>query len=198
MRYNEFFGEQTDLDSLLSIGQKTGNQMASSRVLRYQLYVPKKTSVSENIKPDAALWTSTADYRGINPKTGNKQYTSAWAEWCSYEMPEWLSPKGTLYKILPGTKVLNLGSDQTARRVAEILGHQFSGSKYTILQDYPWDKLAQYFDGIRYPARGARRSGYSYRSNNILMSMWDVESTAWFNTSRLEKIDTVDVTVRGW
>jgi hypothetical protein len=51
-------------------------------------------------------------------------------------------------------------------------------------------------DGIRYPARlsGTWGSG----QNNILMNMWDVESTAWFNRDHLRLIGEVNIKTRGF
>lgn len=191
MRSTEFLNDITpEIQQLIDIAEQTGNKMASSRTLSLQLHVPRKISVSEDMKPNAELWTSTAIFRG------NNSYTSEWAEWCSREMPEWLAPKGKLYKLQPGAKILNIGSDAAAKKIAKILGHTFTGGPYAILGNYPWNMLKFYFDAIRYPAR--LKTSYRSRNANILMSMWDVESTAWFNTDKLKLIGDVDINVRNW
>jgi hypothetical protein len=177
------------LEKLIQLSEIAGNKMASSKTLKYQLYVPRTLKIKEDIKPNAELWTSTAIPRGDN------NYTSQWAEWCYYNMPEWLSTRGRLYQVQPGARVLNIGSDETAKRVALILGHEFVGSKYTILH-YPWEKLSEHFDAIRYPARLKNR--FTSRMNNILMSLWDVESTAWFRTDKLKLLSEVDIKTRQW
>jgi hypothetical protein len=185
--------ESTDISSelqqLIDTSIMNGNKMASSRTLKYQLYVPRVAKVNEDIKPNAELWTSTAEFRGDN------DYTSAWAEWCYYNMPQWLAKRGKLYQVQPGARVLYIGSDAVAKKVARILGHEFAGSKYTILQ-YPWEKLSEHFDAIRYPARLKNR--FTSRMNNILMSLWDVESTAWFRTDKLKLLNEVDIKTREW
>lgn len=178
------------LQRLIELSERAGAKMSSSRILRYQLHVPRKVNIDEDWKPNAELWTSTAEFRG------NNSYTSAWAEWCYYNMPEWLAKTGVLYEIQPGARILNIGSDAAAKKIAAILGHQFTQGKYEILSSYPWNQLAQHFDAIRYPAR--LKNTYRSRSSNILMSLWDVESTAWFNTDKLKLLDYVTVKTREW
>lgn len=191
MKSEEFTDKiSPELQKLIDIATETGNKMASSRTLRYQLHVPRKIKVSEDLKPNAELWTSTADFRG------NNSYTSEWAEWCYYNMQEWLSPVGQLYQVMPGARVLNIGSDASAVKIAKILGHVFTQGKYQILTDYPWKELKLYFDAVRYPAR--LKGGYNSRNSNILMSLWDVESTAWYNTGKLKLVRDVKINTRKW
>lgn len=178
-----------ELQQLIDAATATGNKMAASKTHRYQLYMPKfdRTALGEDFKPNAKLWTSTAISQG--PKT----YTSEWADWCVQNMPRWVSPTGSLYQIQPGARVLNLGSDAAAERVAKLFGKDYSGlSRYAKLSDYPWESLGKYFDGVRYPARIKRRF------DNILMSLWDVESTAWYNTDVLKLVGEVKIQPREW
>lgn len=197
MRAEDFLSENSadditpELKNLVAQAEIAGNKMAASRTLRYQLYIPRgKQSMQENLKPSAKLWTSTAEFRGAN------NYTSAWAEWCYNNMPNWLSPTGKLYQVQPGARVLNIGSDAAAKQIAKLFNRDFPAGKYTILQSYPWEELGKLVDGIRYPAR--LRGSYNSRLDNILMSLWDVESTAWFNTNKLKFIKDVDIKTRGW
>lgn len=191
MRSRDFLTDEISLElqKLLDSAAATGTKMASSRTLRYQLHLPRAV-IKEDMKPNAELWTSTAENRGPNT------YTSAWAEWCDDNMPEWLSKKGRLYQVNNGARVLNLGSDDAARKVAALFGRSYTGGRYEILGNYPWEELGQYFDAVRYPARltGSWRS----RQSNVLMSLWDVESTAWYNTKHLTLLREVDIKVRGW
>jgi hypothetical protein len=192
---NEEVEMTSAIQNLIAQAEETGNKMAASRSLRYQLYIPRNTRyakestfVRESIKPRASIWTSTAIPMGENT------YTSQWAEWCQENMAQWLSPKGQLYQVQPGARVLNIGSDQAARKIAKLLNHELQG--YSIIDSYPWDKIGQLVDGIRYPAR--LRGSLGSRLDNILMSMWDVESTAWFNRDRLRLIGEVNVKTRGF
>lgn len=193
MKSTEFVAEPTsdispELQRLIDMATETGNKMAASKTYRYQLYVPRPThKLEEDFKPDAERWTSTAIKRGDT-------YTSEWIEWCYRNMPKWIAPKGTLYQIQPGAKILNIGSDAAALKIAKILGHTFP-SQYARLH-YPWELLKEHFDAIHYPAR--LKNTYSSRRNNILMSLWDVESTAWYNLDNLKIISQVDVEPRGW
>jgi hypothetical protein len=201
MKAQEFAFENSNMEitpaieALIAKAQDNGNKMAVSRSLKYQLYIPRGTRsvkesvfVREGIKPRASIWTSTAIPMGENT------YTSQWAEWCQENMAQWLAPTGQLYQVQSGARVLNIGSDAEARKIARILGHELQG--YSIIDDYPWEKLGQLVDGIRYPARLGGTWGSS--QSNILMSMWDVESTAWFNRDHLRLIGEVNIKTRGY
>lgn len=174
------------LQQLIDRAADAGNKMASSPTYRNQLFVPRPVNVSEDLKPDAERWTSTAIKRG-------NTYTSQWVEWCWREgkmTQQWIAPRGILYRIQPGAKILHIGSDAMAIQVAKILGHTFP-SLYARLH-YPWELLKEHFDAVHYPARLRRKF------DNILMSLWDVESTAWYNTNYLQEIGQVAVEPRKW
>jgi hypothetical protein len=200
MRSQEFTFENSNMEitpaieALIAQAQDNGNKMASNKNLKYQLYIPRNLRyvkesvfVREGVKPRASIWTSTAIPLGENT------YTSQWAEWCQENMAQWLAPKGQLYQVESGARVLNIGSDAAARKIARILGHELR--VYSIIDDYPWAKLGQLVDGIRYPARLGGTWGNG--SPGILMSMWDVESTAWFNKDKLQLIGEVNIKTQG-
>ena len=201
MRSQEFTFENSNIEitpaieALIAQAQDNGNKMASNKNLKYQLYISRNLRytkesvfVRESIKPKAVLWTSTAIV------SGEDSYTSQWAEWCSENMAQWLAPRGELYQVQSGAKVLNIGSDMAARKIAKILGHELRGNSI-IDNGYPWAKLGQLVDGIRYPARLSNT--WDSRQSNILMSMWDVESTAWFNKDKLQLIGEVNIKTQG-
>ena len=200
MRSSEFTFENSSMEitpaieALIAQAQDNGNKMATNQSLKYQLYIPRNLRyvkesvfVREGVKPRASIWTSTAIPLGENT------YTSQWAEWCQENMAQWLAPNGQLYQVESGARVLNIGSDAAARKIARILGHELRG--YSIIDDYPWAKLGQLVDGIRYPARLGGTWGNG--SPGILMSMGDVESTAWFNRDHLRLIDEVNIKTQG-
>ena len=172
MRANEF--------QLVNIGPKLVGSL--------QLYVPRPNKVDEILKPTSGfmysvVWTRTAQ------KVGNS-YTSDWVEWCKTEMPQWLSPTGKLYKVKPGTRILGMNTDKDAFRIAQHYGvnpPQKPHEWFTWAQKFPWDDVENDFDGIHHvPAS---------RMSNILMSSWDVESTAWFDTRGLEHIGDVRISI---
>lgn len=180
-----------ELQQLIDKSIAVGNKMAASKKFRYQLHIPRlNQSIGEDQKPQATLWTSTAIPNGKNV------YTSEWGEWCHYNAPKWLSKTGQLYQIQPGARILNIGSDQAAIRIAKLFGRNYSITNYERLGNYPWKELSLYFDAIRYPARLSGK--YSNRLKNFLMSLWDVESTAWYNTDKLKLVGDVTIKVRGW
>jgi hypothetical protein len=134
-----------------------------------QLYVPRPVKTNEaSLKPDAALWTSTA----IKVKNG---YTSDWVDWCYGEMPEWVSDEGTLMDVRPGARILVINTDSDAMMIARKYGVQIKDPA-ELFTKMPWQLLEKDYDAIHHNPEGMERW------NNTFMSKWDVESTAWFNT----------------
>lgn len=135
-----------------------------------QLYVPRKKSLQESLKPNAELWTSTA-------KVGSNGYTSEWVEWCKQEMPHWVTDEGTLYDVAPGARILNISTDKDVMRIAKKYGIEVKDSMELFMK-MRWEMLAKDYDAIHHTLP-------SNRYDNLFMSAWDVESTAWFNTKFL-------------
>lgn len=150
-----------------------------------QLYVPRPKQVEEIFKPGKSagktIWTSTA-------KMQDGKYTSAWVEWCKSEMPQWLHETGTLYKVKPGAKILSLNTDSDAYRIGKQYGLEpptDNIESFEWARSFPWDKVAKDFAGIHHvPTK---------RFENMLMSMWDVESTVWFDITDLENLGEVEI-----
>jgi hypothetical protein len=163
-----------------------GNKIVNGSY-KYQLHIPRvnvRQELDEDLKPDAALWTSTASPRG------RTHYTSEWRKFLSdnpYLGKYWNKKQGTLYRVLPGVKILPIFSDESAIKLASLVDVHFRRGEYRIFSDYPWEILGRWVDGIRYVPRTKRRL------YNPLTSTWDVESTAWFRTNHLERIGPVQL-----
>jgi len=146
----------------------------------------KASSPPGNNKPTvASLWTSSAI------KGADGAYTSDWARWTKSEQPDWFSDKGYLYKVKPGALILELNSEHDAERIYrafENLGRASPidrSERYSRLsRAFPWDQIAKHFDGVWHGG---------YRSDGYFMYGWDVESTAWFDTSFLILVGQVPV-----
>ena len=134
-----------------------------------QLYTPHPKNLDESMKPEAALWTSTAS-------GGNTGYTSAWVEWAKSEMPQWVGHSGFLYDVSPNARILTINSDQDAMRVAKKYGMNTTDIM-DLFMYMPWKKIAKDYDAIHHVP--------SNRGADLFMHGWDVESTAWFNTKML-------------
>lgn len=139
--------------------------------LSTQLFMPRgNVSIYESLKPDAVLWTSTA-------KQIESGWTSEWVEWCSYQMPQWMSSMGVIYDVEPGARILNINTDNDAIVVAEHYGIKINNNrliKYVdLITKMPWDLIKNDWDAIHHVPEN--------RHSNMYMSSWDVESTAWFN-----------------
>jgi len=158
-----------------------GNKLAGT----LQLYVPRPRQVQEILKPTTNVtWTSTAE------KLPDGSYTSEWVEWCKTEMPQWLAKGGALFKVKPGAKILSMNTDKDAFKIAQYYGVQPPKNPMdwiTWSRKFPWSQVAKDFDAIHH-IPGSRMS-------NILMSSWDVESTAWFNNNFLDYVAQVNIDV---
>lgn len=163
---------------------QTGNKIIGS----LQLYVPRPKNINEIFKPTSGfmysvIWTSTAQ------KLPNGSYTSEWVEWCKHEMPDWLSSEGSLYKVKPGARILSMNTDKDAFNIGKYYGVKPPKDMVNTImwaQKFPWDEIENDFDAVHHVPSGSR-------VHNILMSSWDVESTAWFNTNYLQNMGQVKV-----
>lgn len=129
-----------------------------------QLFVPKR-DLAESIKPNAELWTSSSK------KTPNG-YTSAWVEWCKDNEPSWIRPEGILFDVAPGARILVVNTDKDVIEVAKKYGIEAKDS-IELFRKMRWDVLANDYDAIHHKPVN--------RYDNMFMSTWDVESTAWLN-----------------
>lgn len=153
-----------------------------------QLYVPRPKKINEILKPTSGFmysvtWTSTAQ------KLSDGTYTSAWVEWCKTEMPQWLSKGGALFRVKPGAKVLSMNTDKDAFKIAQHYGVQPPKQPIEWMswsQKFPWDDIEDDYAGVHHNPSGSRLA-------NILMSSWDVESTAWFNNNFFDYVGTARI-----
>jgi hypothetical protein len=144
----------------------------------------KSNSPPGGNKPEAAFWTSTA-------RKTNNGWTSDWAKWISENHPSWFSPVGYLYKVTPGALITQINSDRDAERIyyafqnlgrAE-MDHNDSYGRLT--KGFPWDQLVKHVDAVNH-------SGFRFQDSRFVYG-WDVESTAWFDTSHLQLVGEVPV-----
>lgn len=147
----------------------------------------KAVSPPGNNKPSASLWTSTAR------KVGDG-WISEWSQWTEDNQPTWFSKTGYLYKVKPGALILELNNDydaqeimrafQNLNRVKEPEDPHNYGQSFRMRSVFPWDEISKNFAGVHH-------SGFGYGDD--FMYGWDVESTAWFDTSVLQLIGEVPV-----
>jgi hypothetical protein len=121
------------------------------------------------LKPRARRWTSSAK------QTANG-ITSAWVKWALENMPGWIGNEGILFDVAPSTKILAINSDRDAVSAAAQYGVEIKNIM-DLFQKMPWQAIARDYDAVHYDGTN--------RSNDVYMSSWDVESTAWFDTAGL-------------
>jgi hypothetical protein len=134
-----------------------------------------------NNKPNAQIWTSTAE------RLDNGSWISDWSRWVNDNQPSWASERGYLFQVQPGARILELDDDHDAERIyqafldlgrAEEPTDQYRdlGRGFAMRQKFPWDQIYRHFDAVHH--RGYGRGEFVYG--------WDVESTAWLNTRFLK------------
>jgi hypothetical protein len=141
----------------------------------------RESPVKGNNKPSGAFWTSSAR------KKSNGEYTSEWYEHVKVNFREWQTDYGYLFAVKPGAMVLNTGYLEQYYDWAETHGRAEENKEYfksygrstAMRGNFPWKELAKHFDGVHH-------SGYSRHDSDDFTYGWDVESTAWLNTSVLE------------
>ena len=124
-------------------------------------------------KPAGAFWTSS--YK-------QKFKGSAWTDFKKKEFPTWHSGMGAVFEIKGSPKILKIKSHNDYLKVQKKFPMRVecpSGELYL-----NWRKLSTKYDGFQFAG-----SKYSVP----LLGQWDVESTVWFNMSKLEFIGTTKV-----
>ena len=127
-------------------------------------------------KPVNVFWTSS--YK-------QKFKGSAWTDFKKKEFPSWHSGMGAVFEIKGSPKILKIKSHNDYMKIQKKF--PLDASK----RDCPsgdlyldWGKLSKKYDGFQFAG-----SKYSVP----LLGQWDVESTVWFNMSKLEFIGTTKV-----
>ncbi len=152
-------------------------------------------------KPAHTFWTSTAI------KMLNGTYTS---DWQNFAFGTYDSKKiGYLYKVKLNSCILELDSEYEIHNIYNIFkdlergntaidneeeynntifNYSYEDKKSQIMtKDFPWQEISKHFDAVHhYHFR-------SYTSSGSFFNGWDVESSAWFNTSSLELLGQVPI-----
>jgi hypothetical protein len=133
-------------------------------------------------KPSMAFWTSTAR------KRSNGEYSSEWYELVKQQFREWQTDYGYLFEVKPDAMILQSRNleryynwAERAKRL-EKQPHEYYDKQYVSMRmcgNFPWKELSKHFDGVHH-------DGHSSHDSDDFTYGWDVESTAWFNTSVLK------------
>ena len=140
-----------------------------------------ESPVKGDNKPSGAFWTSTAN------KKSNGEWSSDWYEYVRNTFREWQTDYGYLFAVKPNSMVINTGYleqyyewAERAKRLeknAEYYDREYGSTR--MRGNFPWKELSKHFDGVHH-------NGYSSHGGDDFTYGWDIESTAWFNTSVLE------------
>ena len=127
-------------------------------------------------KPYGVFWTSS--YK-------QKFKGSAWTDFKKKKFPEWHTGMGAVFEIKGSPKILKIKSHNDYMKIQKKAPLDASKRNCPSGELYlDWAKVAKMYDGFQFAG-----SKYSVP----LLGQWDVESTAWFNMSKLEFIGTTKV-----
>ena len=141
----------------------------------------RESPVKGDNKPTGAFWTSSAT------KKGNDEYTSEWYEYVKQTFRSWQTDYGYLFAVKPSAMVIDSHDLDRYYEWADSYGRTEENPEYykneygnrKMRGNFPWKELAKHFDGVHH-------HGWSSRDSDDFTYGWDVESTAWLNTSVLE------------
>lgn len=156
--------------------------MRPGQNFQYQTLRKKFKPKVARFKPREAFWTSTL--------AGN---ASPWLDWCKGEMPEWIGEKAVLLDPSPSADLMVIDSKKDY--LFELVYPFAYIDPVTFEQDdyeeegsdirIDWSEVAKFYDGVHVTARGAQ-----------FVEGWMIESTAWFDATKLKNPRIVDVSNR--
>lgn len=129
-------------------------------------------------KPNGGFWTSSL-----------KGASSAWLNWCSAEMPEWVGPRAVILTPLPQvTNIFHLDNQTGLDFLSGIFPWVEGQKKFKFMSDgeklIDWERVFQTYDAVHISADMARTR---------VLESWQVESTLWARASMLRIKAVVDV-----
>jgi len=123
-------------------------------------------------KPYGVFWTSS--YK-------QKFKGSAWTDFKKKRFPKWHSSMGAVFELKGSPKILKIKSHNDYMKI------QKKAYKYNV--DCPSGEL--YLD---WRAVSRKYDGFQLAGKYVpMLGQWDVESTAWFNMSKLNFVGTTKV-----
>lgn len=118
------------------------------------------------LKPAGGLWAS--------PYWSDNEYVSSWHEWCSSEMPKWVSNDTVVLDIKDTAKVYTINSKKDLRNLIKIVGG--ITRKYITVdgKSINFEEASKVYDVIYLSKRGQERTYFELYG-------WDCESTLILN-----------------
>ena len=127
-------------------------------------------------KPAGAFWTSS--YK-------QKFKGSAWTDFKKKEFPTWHSGMGAVFEVVGNPKLAVVNNNKDYEKLLKKYDASHyeemgcGGGKYYL----NWHALSKKYDGFRLTFKGSRDFIPGVHE-------WDVESTVWFNMSKLKFLGT--------
>lgn len=136
----------------------------------------------EFVKPYGGLWSC--------PYTPSNKYVSAWHEWCSDEMPNWLSNDSVILTLKEDARYWCIDNQDDLESLIEIVGEQESimskqtDFKFATYIDF--EKAKELFDVIYLTANGAIETHIPFDRSELNLYGWDCESCLILNYDCIE------------
>ena len=132
------------------------------------------------IKPFGGFWTSTY--------TPEEEHPSAWADWCSSEMPDKFKKESMILTVKKDARIFVIDSLDDVRVLWKKYPLKDAIINSLCLLD--WEKISQDYDGVQMTSKGQwdTRMPRDMKDMHLSLYGWDVESTLWFRNV-FEKIE---------
>lgn len=158
----------------------------------------KKFKASKRVEPEVHLldkpmngfWTSTAIKKGDS-------YTSEWIKF-SAESGLRIPKSYLIVKAKPEAKIFVVDSEKDYKALVGEVKKQKTPSELrglSIFEKLNWDVVAKKYDAVRITKNGVEESREKeMTTGKPFLYGWDVESTCWFDPTKLEVVGSQDIT----
>ena len=160
-----------------------------------------RSIVNAGFNFDGSKFKSVKNKMGFNkPNFGfwGCQYTegqeTAWEQWCSTEMPEWLENKEKFdFTLAENARVLTIDSLEDMKAVAKDYTKVFIPGM-DLMNCIDWETLSTVYDAVIWTANGVEEC--RYQEGALSTEYIDIESICIFNPDVVVAIDTTEDTMK--
>lgn len=141
-------------------------------------------------KPMNGFWTSTAIKKG-------ESYTSEWIKF-SFENGLRIPKSFLIVKAKPEANIFVVDSQADYKILVKTFGKQKTDPALkglSMFQKLNWSAIAKSYDAVRITKKGVEESKEKQMTTGKpFLYGWDVESTCWFDPTKLEVVGSQDIT----
>jgi hypothetical protein len=139
-------------------------------------------NIESFVKPEGGLWAS--------PYTPNKEYVSAWHEWCDGNMDNWLSNDAVIITLKEEAMYYCIDDQDDLQDIVDIVGEQESilnqVSRMKFATYINFEEASKTWDVIYLTENGAWKTHMPMERRHLNLYGWDCESCLIMNWDAIE------------